>query len=450
MSTSGTKTIQFGAAGALGIDFGTTNSAVAVMGDGVPTLATFATSTGGSDTFPSVLYFERIRLQAGARVLSYAGPSAIDRYLDADDKGRFMQSLKALLGDRRFDGTTVVTRRYTLEQLIALILHHLLGAANDAVGPIPRRVVAGRPVHFSNPSSTDDDAFAVSRLLSAFRQCGFEEVVFEYEPVAAAYSYEQRLEHDEVILIGDFGGGTSDFSILRVGPGIRARGRTARDIIGSDGVAVAGDAFDRQIIRNLVAPRLGKGSEYLAGPDRFLPIPDWPYERLERWHRLSFLNNRKDLEMLERLQRNASIPERLEAFIHLVRAELGFQLHEAVRRTKFELSTADETVFTFECAPVTITRTVRREEFERWIDDELSMIAGCVDGLLQRSALDPADVDRVFLTGGSSFVPAVRRIFEDRFGASRITGGRELTSVATGLALRAAEEWPRDILGATH
>jgi hypothetical chaperone protein len=442
MTAPGTKTIQFEAGGALGVDFGTTNSAVALACDGATTLATFATPAGGTDTFPSVLYFERIRLQAGARVVSHAGPYAIDRYLDADDKGRFMQSLKALLADRRFDGTTVVTKRYTLEQLIALILHHLLGAANDALGPIPRRVVAGRPVHFSNPSSADDDALAVSRLLTAFRKCGFEEVVFEYEPVAAACSYEQRLDHDEIIVIGDFGGGTSDFSILRVGPGVRARGRTPQDIIGSDGVAVAGDAFDRQIIRNLVAPRLGKGSEYLAGPGRFLPIPDWPYERLERWHRLSFLKNSKDLHMLERLQRNASIPERLEAFIHLVRAELGYQLHEAVRRTKFELSTEDETVFEFECAPVTISKTVTRDDFERWIQEELSMIAGCVDGLLERSAVAATEVDRVFLTGGSSFVPAVRRIFEARFGADRITGGRELTSVATGLALRAAEEWP--------
>ena len=188
---------------------------------------------------------------------------------------------------------------------------------------------------------TKTTTFALGRLREAIAQCGFTDIVFEYEPVAAAYSYEQKLDRDELILIGDFGGGTSDFSVLRVGPTQRHRRTTPEDIIGTDGVAVAGDAFDKQIIRKLVAPRLGLGSEYFSPPGKFLPIPSWPYERLERWHHLSFLNTAKNLEMLEKLRRSAIIPERLEAFVHLIKSEMGFRLHEAVRRTKFELSTAD-------------------------------------------------------------------------------------------------------------
>ncbi len=436
-----TSRLEFAEEGALGLDFGTTNSAVARVDDGAAVLATFDTASGATQTFPSVLYFERIRQRQGtSRFVSHAGPFAIERYLEAEERGRFIQSLKALLPDRRFDGTAVFGKRYSLEALIALIVHHLLAAATRTLGPLPRRVVAGRPVHFSNPANAEEDERAASRLLEALRHCGFHEVVFEYEPVAAAYAYERTLDRDEIIMIGDFGGGTSDFSLLRVGPDVRRRGRAPEDIIGNDGVAVAGDAFDRRIIRNMVAPRLGKGSEYLAAPDKFLPIPDWPYERLERWHYLSFLDNPKDLGMLEKLQRNASIPERLEAFIHLVRGELGYQLHEAVRRAKFDLSANTETTFAFDCAPVTITKRLTREEFEGWIEEELALIEACVDGLLTRTGVSPADVDRVFLTGGSSFVPAVRRIFTDRFGAAKITGGRELTSVATGLALRAAEK----------
>ena len=158
-------------------------------------------------------------------------------------------------------------------------------------------------MHFSNAQNHEDDEFALGRLRNAIAQCGFTEIVFEYEPVAAAYSYEQTLDRDELILIGDFGGGTSDFSILRVGPTQLRRGRAREDIVGTDGVAVAGDAFDRQIIRKLVAPRLGLGSEFFSPPDKFLPIPSWPYERLERWHHLSFLNTAKNLEMLEQLRR---------------------------------------------------------------------------------------------------------------------------------------------------
>jgi hypothetical chaperone protein len=427
---------------ALGLDFGTTNSAVARADGHTARLATFTTAAGPTSTFPSILYFDRVKKDGSTRMASCAGPKAIEHYLQAEEKGRLIQSLKAYLADRRFDGTGVFTKRYTLEDLIALILHHLLADTTHSLGTLPRRVVAGRPVHFSNARDGADDDFAAGRLRSALTQCGFEEIVFEYEPVAAAYSYEQTLAHDEMILIGDFGGGTSDFSILNVGPGVRARGRTPQDIVGTDGVALAGDAFDKQIIRNLVAPRLGKGSEYLSPPDKFLPVPSWPYEHLERWHYLSFLNTGKNVEMLERIRQNASIPERLDAFIHLIKGGLGYQLHEAVRRTKFELSTSDEAMFDFRCEPIAMSKKVTRAQFEGWIGGELAMISGCVDGLLVATGVSPADIDHVFLTGGSSFVPAVRQIFIDRFGLAKITGGKELTSVATGLALRAAEQWP--------
>jgi hypothetical chaperone protein len=425
--------------GCAGLDFGTTNSAIATIIDARPALAEFAAAAGSTNTFPSVLYFERRRDEAQTRIISAAGPGAIERYLAAEEKGRLIQSLKAYLADRRFDGTAVYSQNYTLQEMISLILHHLLAGATHSFRKIPRRVVAGRPVHFSNAGDDADDAFALARLREAFQRCGFEEIVFEYEPVAAAYSYEQSLEHDEVILIGDFGGGTSDFSILHVGPGVRRRGRTPEDIVGTDGVAVAGDAFDRQIIRNLVAPRLGLGSEYVSPPNKILPVPNWPYGQLERWHYLSFLNTAKNLEMLERLQRTALIPERLEAFIHLIKGELGYRLHEAVRRTKFDLSQRTETAFEFNCEPLAISKKVTRLEFEKWIAQELEAITVCVDRLLSRAGIDPRDIDHVFLTGGSSFVPAVRQVFIDRFGAGKITGGKELTSVATGLALRGAE-----------
>ena len=157
-------------------------------------------------------------------------------------------------------------------------------------------------MHFSIPADAELDAFAANRLVTAIGLAGFDEIVFEYEPVAAAYAYEARLQRDELILIGDFGGGTSDFTIISVGPGVRARGRRPSDIVGTDGVPVAGDAFDKGIIRNLVAPRLGRGGEYLSPPNKFLPVPSWPYERLERWHYLSFLKTPQTLEMLERIQ----------------------------------------------------------------------------------------------------------------------------------------------------
>ena len=148
--------------------------------------------------------------------------------------------------------------------------------------------------------------------------------------------------------------------------------------------------------------------------------------------------------MLERVQRTASTPERLEAFVLLIKNELGYQLHEAVQRTKFDLSAAPEAEFAFESGSVTIRKKVTRGDFEKWIGEEIASMSACVDRLMTASALEYTDIDRVFLTGGSSFVPAVRQMFVERFGAAKVTGGEELTSVATGLALRAREQWPAD------
>ncbi len=443
------RRVEFAPFGAVGLDFGTTNSAIAAIVHSRPVLAEFTSGTGTTNTFPSVLYFDRRKEGALTRLVSAAGPRALQQYLDAEDKGRLIQSLKAYLADRNFDGTGVFSQHYSLVDLVSLIVRHLLldargltPPASGESGPVPSRVVAGRPVHFSNARNAEDDEFALRRLRAAISLSGFRDIVFEYEPVAAAYSYEQTLDRDELILIGDFGGGTSDFSVLRVGPTERRRGRARDGILGTDGVAVAGDAFDRQIIRKLVAPRLGMGSDLFSPPDKFLPVPSWPYERLERWHHLSFLNTAKNLEMLEHLRRSALIPERLEAFVHLVKSEMGFRLHEAVRRVKFELSANAESVFEFHCEPVSITKKVTRLEFEEWIEPEVSLMAGCVDRLLSATGVSSHDIDHVFLTGGSSFVPAVRDIFVKRFGWRKITGGKELTSVATGLSLRAAREWP--------
>jgi hypothetical chaperone protein len=426
---------------AVGVDFGTTNSAVGWVGaDGAPVLARFAGpgEGPGSETFRSVLYLDRG--EEGAEPLRVAaGPEAIDRYLAAEERsGRLIQSLKSFLASRLFASTSILGARFRLEELAAHILAPLREAASAALGAPVVRAVVGRPVHFVNADGAEDEELALARLGAALRNAGFREFEFEYEPVGAAWHYERGLERDELILIADFGGGTSDFSLLRVGPGVRAAGDRARALLGNDGVALAGDAFDGKLVRHLVAPLLGRGAEFRSVFDRVLPIPGWIYAHLERWHHLSFLRSPKTLQLLLDLRREALEPEKLAALLQLVEHDLGFLLFRAVERTKRALSGAEEARFRFEHEALCIDRPVTRAQFEGWIAEELAAIARCVDGLLRRARVPAAGVDRVFLTGGSSLVPAVRRLFEDRFGAERLRSGGELTSVASGLALRAA------------
>ena len=168
-------------------------------------------------------------------------------------------------------------------------------------------------------------------------------------------------------------------------------------------------------------------------------MPAWIYANLERWHYLSFLKTRNVAEILKSARARAQEPEKIEALINLIEEDLGYQLHQAVQRLKIELSHQDTAEFRFRDGSMDIVADVRRADFEGWIAEELQSIERCVDSLLAASNVDPRDVDRVFLTGGTSFVPAVRRIFEARFTASRVRTGNEFTSVARGLALRAAE-----------
>jgi hypothetical chaperone protein len=423
----------------IGLDFGTTNSALAVAEPGgeAATLALFRSSAGPTATFRSVAFFGRE--EPGAPTESAAGPSAIERYLELDEERRLLQSLKSFLASRLFTDTSVFGRRAELEDLIALILRKLREEVEERSGPLTAPVVVGRPVHFAGAEDEEDDAFARERLAAALERAGLGEVEFEYEPVAAAYHYEQGLARDELVLIADFGGGTSDFCLMRVGPGVRGRRRSAEDILGTDGVGVAGDAFDAQLVRNLVAPRLGKGTRHRGEFGRSLPIPAWIYRDLERWHHLSFMRSRKTQSVLHDLLSRAFEPDGIRALIHIVNCELGFHLYRAVEATKIALSEQPETTLRFRDPPAEIEAPVTRAEFEAWIADDVQQIAGCVDGLLERTGVGASAVDRVFMTGGSSLVPAVRRLFEVRFGPERIRSGSELTSVASGLALCALD-----------
>ena len=426
---------------AVGFDFGTTNSSVALLNeDSEVRFASFLSLGAQVESFRSVLYLEQLRTATGLRrthVLT--GPAAIERYLQAEEKGRLVQSLKSHLSSRSLTGTEVFGRRYKLEDLIACMLGDLRKhAATQFERPIHYAMV-GRPVRFVGSETPEDDDFAVSRLRVAFAAAGFERVDFEMEPVAAACAYEATLDHDELILIGDFGGGTSDFSLLRVGPGVRRRGRNPQDLLGNGGVGLAGDAFDARIIRKLVSPALGSDSE-ARSLNKLLPaVPAWIYGNLERWHYLSFLRTNSVREILKSARIRALEPEKIQALITLIEEDLGYQLHQAVQQVKFELSHNHSAEFRFRDGGLDLCIPVSRREFESWIKDDLQAIEDSIDKLLKASGIDPRAVDRVFLTGGSSFVPAVRRIFEIRFGKDRIRSGNEFTSVAHGLALRAVE-----------
>lgn len=424
----------------IGIDFGTTNSSIAVArGAGQIELARVPFMGAPTDAYRSILYLEHLKESGRRTVKSWSGPAAIERYLEAEEKGRLIQSLKSFLASRTLTATDVFGRRLTLENLIGRIVLDLKQVAERQFGADIDSAVVGRPVRFVGAESDADNEYAERRLREAFLIAGFNSVEFEMEPVAAAWYYESSLDHDELILIGDFGGGTSDFSLIHVGPTIRQRGRRPEDLLGNAGVGLAGDAFDAKIIRRLVSPALGAGTQ-MRSLDKILPVPVWVYAKVERWHHLSLLKTKEVMDMLKSVQAQAFEPRKLAALRHLITEDLGYRLHRAVQAAKYDLSAHSAATFRFSDGVVELEEKVQRDSFESWIAEELRQIADCVDDLLKKCGVEAGQVDRVFLTGGSSFVPAVRRIFETRFGSSRIRTGDEFTSVARGLALKAQEQ----------
>jgi hypothetical chaperone protein len=421
----------------VGLDFGTTNSALAVMHtDGTVQLATFQDNGEMATTFRSVLYFFHPDEDAYRDEHVVAGPQAIRSYLGADPKGRFMQSIKSFLASRLFERTRVFTSLYSLEDLIAIIVRALRIAAETQFGELGTAVVVGRPVHFVGAKDADDEALALQRLRTALYASGFDQVTFEFEPVAAAYTYGMQLDREEVVLIADCGGGTSDLSLLRMAPSADARTPGACQVLGTDGIAIGGDTFDSMLVRHLVAPQLGWGMSYRT-LDKSLPVPNWLYSQLERWDHLWFLNTRSTLELLHAIRRGAAEPAKIDQFLHVITHELGYPLSQAIEGTKLALTAHEASHLLFQEPPVALHERVARQTFETWLHPSLQAVEACIDRLLAQCQVTPTAVDCIFLTGGSSFVPAIRHLFARKFDAARLRSGGELTSVVRGLALRA-------------
>lgn len=409
----------------IGVDFGTTNSVAAALGpDGAPEVLHHA----AAEAFRSVLCFRR-----GLRghVEHAAGPKAVEAYLDDPFDSRLVMSMKSYLAQRSFSGTSILGRPWTLEALVAAFLRELLAPFGARFAGA--RVVVGRPVRFVGQAG--EGGFGEQRLVAAFAAAGFPDVQVELEPAAAGHRFARGLDRPATVLVADFGGGTSDFSVLRFDPGPPRRVAA----LGHAGVGIAGDAFDYRIVDRVVSPLLGKGGTYTV-MDNDLPVPPGWYASFARWHLLSLMRAPKTLRDIAEVARTAARPERLRHLVRLLEDEAGYALYRAVSGAKAALSRAEAAPLRFRHGEFAVDAEIRRAEFEAWIAPDLARIGAAADAALADAGLPPERIDRVFMTGGTSLVPAVRTLFERRFGAERVAGGGEFVSVAEGLALMGREE----------
>ncbi|MFN3859291.1 MAG: Hsp70 family protein [Caulobacter sp.] len=420
----------------LGIDFGTTNTVVSITTpDGDSRLIHFPRDDEDIVAFRSALSFHAPNDNPAGRIVE-AGPWAIDTYLEEPLETRFIQSFKSYAASPLFTDTEILRKRFAFQDLLLAFLQKVRQHAGPQLAALPARVVVGRPVNFAGLRPDPD--LALARYQDAFSWMGFSDIRYAYEPVAAAFFFARRLEGDATVLVADFGGGTSDFSLVRFR---REDGRIRAEGLANSGVGVAGDAFDYRIIDALVSPRLGKNSSYRAF-DNILPIPNRYFTAFARWEQLAILRASRDMRDIRALVRTALEPDKIAALVEMLDDNHGYRLYQAVSRFKEALSGAEAARFRFEAGSILMEEEVSRDRFETWIRPELTAIEGAVDRALAEAGLTEAGVDRVFLTGGSSFVPAVRRIFERRFGTAKLESGAELVSIASGLSLIGADEDP--------
>lgn len=413
---------------AIGLDFGTTNTVAALaQGGGAAELVEFAGKQAAGTVFRSALCFWQDDGERGG-LGHEAGPWAIAEYLDFPLGCRFIQSFKSVAASPLFEQASVFHRRLRFEELGRLFLARLVEHADGALDGPGARVVVGRPVDYAGARA--DPALARERYDRMFEGFGAE-VHYVYEPLGAAFSFASRLTEPSTVLVADFGGGTSDFSIVRVAePDARPRCVP----LASTGVAVAGDRFDSRIVEHLVLPLLGKGGSYRSF-DKILEIPGGYFSDFSDWSRLALMRNPRTLDELGKLRRSAVDPEAIGRMIAIVENELGYALYDAVGRLKRALSADETAAFRFAGGGLDIEAEVRRADFERWIAPDLARIEAAVDAALAKAGMADEGIDRVFLTGGSSLIPAIRALFVRRFGEDRIGAGGELTSIAHGLAL---------------
>jgi hypothetical chaperone protein len=406
---------------ACGLDFGTSNSAIGVMRDGAAVLAPLEHS---ETLMPSAVFFDH---ETNDRVLF--GTDAISAYV-GQTEGRLMRALKSILGSPLIDEETGLgSRKVALREVVELFVRHLKRKAEAFAGQEITSVVHGRPVRFVDSDDKADER-AQEVLEAVARRVGFRDIRFVYEPIAAAHQYERTVEAEELVLIADIGGGTSDFSVVRIGPERRERIDRDGDVLAATGTRVGGTDFDTALNIAAVMPLLGLGTRLLK---KNLPMPNALYYELATWATTNFAYTYRNEREVAELVSDAREPDKVGRLLKVLRERLGHRLAFAVEEAKIALSASDRAKLPLPFVENGLATLATRADLERAIEAKTDRLCRTAGDCIAAAGLKGTDIDTIFLTGGSSRVPAVRAAVARAAPSARLTGGSDLLSVALGL-----------------
>ncbi|WP_400766116.1 Hsp70 family protein [Methylosinus sporium] len=408
---------------ACGIDFGTSNSSVGYMAEGEPRLVPLE---GDSVSLPSAIFYPAYGGKLGF------GRAAISLYIDREN-GRLFRAIKSILGGSLIHETTAAGgKRVAFTAILGSFLRHLKDKTELSAGAPIDNAVLGRPVFFVDDNEAADRT-AQEQLAAATRAQGFKEVLFQYEPIAAALDYERRIEREEIALIADIGGGTSDFSIVKVSPKNRRKIDRKDDILANSGVHVGGTDLDYRLSLKQVMPLFGYQTRQRKRPE--LDLPNGYFHDLAQWHRIAFLYNNKSLEELKQLRAIAGEPEKVERFIKAIDDRAGHRVAGDVEEAKITLSESATAMIDLAYLDEALLIETSRALFEETIANECRKLSDCVARCLKAAGVKAAQVDTVFFTGGSTFIPAIERACLVHTPQAKIVRGDKFASVGVGLTI---------------
>ena len=440
---------------AVGFDFGTSNSAVAVVdsvGDGRPRLLRLDDARPEATLIPTLLYIERdgtthlgggaidafVQLETGRTIVrrqvatereidTVFGREVVRIDVDVSQPGRFFQALKSFLPDQSYGGTNVFGRFRTIEDLVATFLRETRRRAEAQLGRPIERATIGRPVHWAE-NDPAADALARERMESALRAAGFAAFDFVEEPIAAGLHFASTLARPRLVLVFDFGGGTLDITVMRVG-GDR------RETLSTAGIPLGGNTLDEDIMDARLLKYFG---EELRWGEQGLPMPRHILDALRRWYTIPVLNDPRVLGFLDQLRHETVSKRQVRALIALVRGNHGWPLFRELERAKIGLSAREREAIDYFAEAIAIHEPLTRREFEAVIGARVRAAGRCIDGALAAAGVEAGEIDAVLRTGGSSGIPRFQRLLTEKFGAEKLHFQDAFASVATGLALSAA------------
>jgi hypothetical chaperone protein len=442
-----------------GLDFGTSNSSIAIANGSTVNVLPIDPTAPNQKVASSVLYVEksgqdfigaeaikkfveqntgrevrRQRVATGEIIQTVLGDEYVQFDVDLAIPGRFFQALKTFLKSESFEGTKVFGGFLTLEQLISKILSQMKARADAIHNRTIDAVVMGRPVFFSDDPVKDK--LAQDRLSAAAKLAGFRHIDFLFEPIGAALAYEANLESEKVAFVFDFGGGTLDFTIIRVGPERIHKPDRAKDVLAVGGVVIGGDTFDEDIMERRLLKHFG--SQYVGknviGPE--FGMPARILSQLRSWYTIPMLNERETIKDLDELVMLAVKGKKdVLALLSLIQKNYGWELFQAIEKAKIALSTEAETHIVFNRENIDIVEELTRQAFEGIISKHLRLIKEEINRTIQAAGLQAADIDIVIQTGGSSLIPIVQQLLREQFGIDKVYKQEVFTSVVTGLAL---------------